>query len=240
MAFIVFSASHYLIPTIQFENFYLKAMAPSAPMLGKMVSMVLLGCAALSAVNSLKKARRLDSQKDIDSLRALDWKEFEELVGEAYRRQGYSVGENQGAGPDGGIDLILKKEGLVTLIQCKQWRTLKVGVKVIRELFGVMSAQKAQKGIVISSGEFTRDAVAFANSNSIELVNGSKLLALIGEVQKEPKIEKLSPAIENVEKQCPACGGDMVKRVAKKGPHAGTQFWGCKGYPKCKSTISLG
>lgn len=233
-AFIVYAASHYLIPTIQFENFYLKAIAPSAPMLGKMFSLVLLGCAAISAVNSSIKARRLDSQKDIDSIRALGWKDFEELVGEAYRRKGYSVSENQGGGPDGGVDLELGKDGVTTLVQCKHWKTLKVGVNVVREMFGVMTAKGAERGMVIISGEFTKDAVAFAKSNAIELVNGSKLLAMISEVQKDPRIERSLPVAKSVEKECPVCGSEMVVRVAKKGQHAGVKFWGCSNFPKCR------
>lgn len=34
----------------------------------------------------------------------------------------------------------------------------------------------------------------------------------------------------------PQCGNSMVKRTAKKGSNAGESFWGCTGYPKCKST----
>ena len=33
---------------------------------------------------------------------------------------------------------------------------------------------------------------------------------------------------------CPSCGAQLVQRTAKKGPHAGSQFWGCKRYPQCK------
>lgn len=40
------------------------------------------------------------------------------------------------------------------------------------------------------------------------------------------------------EKQCPKCGGTMVKRQARKGKHAGKVFWGCTGFPKCKTAIS--
>ena len=35
---------------------------------------------------------------------------------------------------------------------------------------------------------------------------------------------------------CPACGRAMALRTARKGPHAGEQFWGCTGYPECKGT----
>jgi four helix bundle suffix protein len=38
---------------------------------------------------------------------------------------------------------------------------------------------------------------------------------------------------------CPLCKGLMVPRTAKKGSNAGSQFWGCAGYPKCKGTQKL-
>ncbi|MHB9130251.1 MAG: four helix bundle suffix domain-containing protein [Armatimonadota bacterium] len=47
------------------------------------------------------------------------------------------------------------------------------------------------------------------------------------------------PLAEQAEAQpptCPVCGKAMVLRTARKGQHAGSQFWGCAGYPECKST----
>jgi four helix bundle suffix protein len=38
---------------------------------------------------------------------------------------------------------------------------------------------------------------------------------------------------------CPLCKGLMVLRTAKKGNNAGSQFWGCAGYPKCKGVRAL-
>ncbi len=35
---------------------------------------------------------------------------------------------------------------------------------------------------------------------------------------------------------CPLCGKAMVLRTAQKGERAGSQFWGCSGYPHCKGT----
>lgn len=35
---------------------------------------------------------------------------------------------------------------------------------------------------------------------------------------------------------CPSCGSNMVRRVARKGANAGSEFWGCAMYPKCKGT----
>ncbi len=36
---------------------------------------------------------------------------------------------------------------------------------------------------------------------------------------------------------CPKCGYEMAIRTARKGPRAGSQFWGCQNYPECKGTL---
>ena len=94
----------------------------------------------------------------------MSWKDFEWMVGEAYRRMGYSVEESLATGPDGGVDLILREGDATTLVQCKQWRVFSVGVPVIREMFGLMTHHHASRGIVVTSGDFTREARAFADA----------------------------------------------------------------------------
>jgi four helix bundle suffix protein len=37
--------------------------------------------------------------------------------------------------------------------------------------------------------------------------------------------------------KCPSCGYPMELRTARKGPRAGSQFWGCQNYPECKGTL---
>ncbi|WP_269325479.1 topoisomerase DNA-binding C4 zinc finger domain-containing protein [Pseudomonas sp. Leaf59] len=43
------------------------------------------------------------------------------------------------------------------------------------------------------------------------------------------------PSAANV---CPSCGALMIRRTARKGKHAGRQFWGCSKFPVCKGTRS--
>jgi len=67
-------------------------------------------------------------------------------------------------------------------------------------------------------------------------------------VPKEPTIHSEAPQQElgdtletftdNVERKCPKCSKPMAKRMAKNGPNAGNEFWGCTGYPMCKGTLS--
>ena len=60
----------------------------------------------------------------------------------------------------------LGKGGEKFLVQCKQWRAFKVGVEVVRELYGVMAAKGAAGGFVVTSGRFTDEAAAFARSST--------------------------------------------------------------------------
>ena len=105
-----------------------------------------LSTAALSALRSIKTARMLEGQTSLASLRQLPWKRFEDLLGEAYRRQGYKVEETLGGGADGGVDLILGRDGKVTLVQCKRWNGAPVGVRQVRELYGFYTiVERAQQ-----------------------------------------------------------------------------------------------
>ena len=103
---------------------------------------------------------------------------------------------------------------------------------MVRELYGVVAAESASGGIVISSGSFTQEAKDFARGNPLELLDGSALLNLIAEVQKAPAIH-IQTTDDNV---CPICGSKMVLRTAKKGTKAGERFWGCSAFPKCRAT----
>lgn len=153
-------------------------------------------------------------------------------MGEAYRRKGYRVTETGGGGADGGVDLVIKRDGETRLVQCKNWRTLNVGVKVVRELYGVVAGQGATEGILICSGKFTPEAQAFARGKALELMDGNQLLKMIEEVKRTPSTVAASPPKE--ENLCPLCGSETVLRVAKKGPRAGERFWGCSAFPRCR------
>jgi restriction system protein len=225
----------FIFPSIDFGSIMANSFAKGISGLAPFVALVLLIPAPVAALNSWRKRRLLDSQKGIDSIRALGWRQFEELVGEAYRRQGYAVAENTAAGPDEGIDLVLKKDGNLVLVQCKQWRSFKVGVNIVRELLGVMMAKHATNGILITSGIFTQEAKNFARDKPIDLVDGTELLQLIGNVQKEKTTLKKS-TLDNL---CPKCGAELVLRTAQKGPNPGQKFWGCSNFPTCRFTKPL-
>ena len=186
----------------------------------------------------------------------MSWREFEMLVGEGFRLQGYQVVETGGGGADGGVDLVLTKPGKnggeKFLVQCKQWRAFKVGVDVVRELYGVMAARGATGGFVVTSGRFTDEAISFASGRNVNLIDGPKLHGLIRQakagIDRSParSASNSSPAAAPAAvprnptpmqaASCLLCSKPMVRRTAKRGANAGSEFWGCTGYPACRGT----
>ncbi len=210
--------------------------------------------ALVSFFNSRKRKKLLEEQTGLDSLAEMSWREFEMLVGEAFRRRGYVVEENGLGGKDGGIDLILSKGGRKELVQCKQWRTRRVSAPTVREMWGLVDHHRADAVHIVCIGDFTPDAAAFAKGKAIELVGGERLLEMVKEVQRNnpafatPTSRDLSARIEPVlaapiapasldsraSPACPACDTKMVPRHNRRN---GEQFWGCPSYPRCRGTL---
>ncbi len=197
-----------------------------------------------SWLGSRRRKRLLETQTGVDSLRAMSWREFEMLVGEAFRRQGYAIQETGLGGADGGIDLILRRDGKTTLVQCKQWKTQRVDVKVVREMFGLLTHHGAAAVKIVAVGDYTADAQRFAQGKSIELIHGEALLAMVREVQTptpskaatattKPVVTAIPDPAPSSNPVCPRCGADMVQRSNRQ---TKDQFWGCARYPACHGT----
>ena len=215
------------------------------------VPILCLAGAAISAWRRHARRSLMDSVTRSDAPDILDgmsWREFEMLVGEGFRLQGYQVVENFEPGPDGGIDLTLRKNGEKYLVQCKQWRAFKVGVPVVRELYGVMAAKGAAGGFVVTSGRFTPEAEAFASGRNLRLLDGPQLHRLLKQARgsasaksddgnKAGQASSAAPqAAKTTAPSCPRCAQPMVRRTARKGVNAGQEFWGCSDYPRCRGT----
>jgi restriction system protein len=229
----VYTGLKHVLSQMAFHDWVLSSFAKAMAYVAPLISLALLAPAVVSLINSWRMRNWLDGQRHLRTIRSLSWREFEALVREAYRSMGYTVRENSPSGQDGGVDLTLRKNGDLALVQCKHWRNMKVGVKRVRELYGAMTAEQASSAIFMTSGSFTHEARLFAISRPIELVDGKRLAALVGSVQK--KGVPFEPIVQP--KTCPECGAQMVKRVARRGSHAGEPFWGCSAFPDCRAII---
>lgn len=231
-AVVVYAGARWLLPSFWVNNQVLHQVAAALSNIAWLVASPFVVVAGLSALGSSYRRRQLDAQRDLDTLKALSWQDFERLVGEAYRRQRYAVEEVGGSAPDGGIDLVLSRQGQKIIVQCKRWKSTQVGVSLIREFYGVTVAERATRGIFVTTGTFTPDAIEFARGKPLELVDGPALAALVADVQPQ----KPNPTAVATTPACPKCGGEMVQRVAIRGANAGKPFWGCLKYPGCTGT----
>jgi restriction system protein len=190
--------------------------------------------AIVSAITRYKRRGLVDRvahAKSAGVLSDMSWQEFEALVAEGFKLKGYGVSERGGRTADGGIDLALRKGHEKALVQCKHWRATNVPVQTVRELFGVMHAEGATHGFVVTSGDFTSDAREFAHGRNIELIDGARLLAMFNAVRAA-----VGTATMPATPSCPQCSKPMTKRTAKRGPNSGRAFWGCPGFPACRGT----
>ncbi|MBB3800633.1 restriction system protein [Xanthomonas arboricola] len=202
--------------------------------------------ALFSYLGTRSRRRFLETRTSLESLAAGGWRQFELLVGEAFRRQGYSVEETGLGGPDGGIDLILRKDGRRTLVQCKQWKRQQVGVSVVREMFGLLAHHQAHAVKIACIGTYTKDAERFAEGKPIELIGGEQLLEMIQAAQQQATTKQTAAPVEPifastgsvvsevvVSPNCPRCGSMLVQRINRR---TGENFLGCSQFPKCRGT----
>jgi restriction system protein len=173
-------------------------------------------------------------------LQMIEWKRFETVTKEFLNMTGYVAQETK-TGADGGVDISVTKQSdnaFRGIVQCKAWNAYRVGVKPVRELYGVMAAEKVKYGMLITSGTFTAEAEEFAKGK-ITLVSGGKFLEYIRKLPEEKKIRLLNAALEGdySTPTCPQCDIKMTLRENKTGKNVGSKFWGCVRYPRCKQTL---
>ena len=127
--------------------------------------------------------------------------------------------------------------------------TANLGVSVVREMFGVMIAERTTTVLIVSSGQFTGEAERFAEGKPIRLMNGEALATFLALVKspghgtsstKAAEAESIvAPPVPRMEPPCPKCGSLQVVRLAKKWQNASKKFPGCSTFPRCNGTRDL-
>ncbi len=167
---------------------------------------------------------------------AIEWRRFEAVCEALFAQAGFET-RAQSHGPDGGVDIWLHSRnaaGPVAVVQCKHWQGKPVPVAAMREFLGVMAHHKLARGTYATSSTFTPEALAFAQANGINALDGTRLLEQIARRTPEQQAALLVVAFEGEywRPTCPSCGVKMVKPRGQK-------FWGCPNYRTrgCRSKI---
>lgn len=119
--------------------------------------------------------------KKIDYLRNVDPFEFEKIVAEMYRQLGYEVRLTPKSN-DKGFDIILMKENIKYLVECKRYSELNlIGRELIQKFFAAVYNEKALKGYFITTSDFRKTAIQYIKGldDKIELIDYRKLLSLL-------------------------------------------------------------
>ncbi len=118
-----------------------------------------------------------------EDLLKLSPRQFEELVAALFRAFGYKV-RLKGRQGDHGVDLlVLASDGRKAVVQCKRWRK-PVGEPVVRDLYGTMYHEKADRAFLFAVGGFTDQAREWAQGKPISLYDGADLLRLWRQAQR--------------------------------------------------------
>lgn len=129
------------------------------------------------------------------NLAAMGWEEFEHLVREVFDKEfaarGGEVKVTQSSS-DGGVDAVAFDPDPISggkiVIQAKRY-TKTVGVAAVRDLYGTVMNEGANKGILVTTADFGPDAYKFASDKPLTLMSGSNLLHLLSRQGVKAKID---------------------------------------------------
>ena len=171
--------------------------------------------------------------------------EFKKLIHKIFKLRGYTLIDDAELSHDD-VDLVLQQDNETTYVQYDHWKDKQIELSTITSLHNNMTDDNVRFGIVITSGEFTSDALEFALGKTILLINGIDLSQMI-EVLMQSNFEEEELDTKNASEElkmpeleplCPICSQKMIKRTARKGKNAGNIFWGCSQFPNCRGVVS--
>ncbi len=187
--------------------------------------------------------------RDTRALQHLDPYAFEMLCATLYQRMGWNATTTSRTG-DGGIDVVISRPGEKKIVQCKRFTTEKVGVGVVRDLFGVVTANGANGGILVTTTTFTEGAIVWGKDKRIEFVDCEQLVAMVRQhfpssttlpdvyVEERASALRIERALAELKQlissPCPQCGKRLAIREGRRG-----RFLGCTGYPACRYTHNI-
>lgn len=156
-----------------------------------------IGSSKLSSLTEIKPIittfetdKRFVVSKNVDfddttNLALMNWEEFEHLIRELFEKEfsnNGSVVKVTQASRDGGVDAIAFDtdpiRGGKIVIQAKRY-TNTVGVAAVRDLYGTVMNEGANKGILVTTSDYGPDSYEFAKGKPLTLLNGGNLLHLL-------------------------------------------------------------
>ena len=132
------------------------------------------GIAIYALVQQLRRPGAKNVAKTLERARGLSGEGFVSALETGFKREGYDVTRM-----DGAAELVLRREGLVTLVACKRWKAMRAGIEPLREFDAATREHGPVGRIYIAAGEVTENALVFAKEKNIRLVQEEELARLL-------------------------------------------------------------
>lgn len=92
--------------------------------------------------------------------------------------------------------------------------------------------------------------ISYIKSKTSPILSASEVEAVYSAIstgRMAPSLVTNREHVKNVQRRldvdapraCPKCGAEMVKRTVKNGDKAGSTFWGCSAFPKCRTIQNI-
>ncbi|MFF8785904.1 restriction endonuclease [Streptomyces sp. NPDC015125] len=121
---------------------------------------------------------------------------FENLIAELFRAMGMQAVTTQRSG-DGGVDVDALDpdpiRGGKIIVQVKRYRNT-VPPTAVRDLYGTVQSEGANKGVLVTTSRFGPGAHTFANGKPLSLIAGSELVDLLGRYGLRGRLGAVAPS----------------------------------------------
>ncbi len=155
-------------------------------------------------ISAYEVAEGLDTSSN---LAAMDWEDFEQLIRELFEKEFSANGGEvkiTRASRDGGVDAVVFDpdpiRGGKIVVQAKRY-THTVGVSAVRDLYGTIHNEGANKGILVTTADYGSDSYEFAKGKPITLLSGSELLYLLEKHGHKARIDLQEARLLYAEKE---------------------------------------
>ncbi|HEY4294002.1 restriction endonuclease [Luteibacter sp.] len=127
---------------------------------------------------------RTPSPPGTDALARLGWHDFEHLLAEHYRDQGWRVEYHSPPASlkqlEGALDLRLHRGHETVIVQCKHWDAAEVQLHEVNELLGTMLNEAATRGVLVTRGHYSAEARAVPRRQPrLQLIDGDVLRVML-------------------------------------------------------------
>lgn len=135
--------------------------------------------------------------------------DFEEYCAALFRAKGYQA-QTTSRTRDGGYDIeMISPIGENVIVECKCYApSHKIDRPTIQKLVGANAVSGAKRMVFMTTSDFTPDAYEYAKNAGVELINGKRLLGMVGknsinEVQLEIPISQWQLTWEDLQQYYP-------------------------------------